>query len=46
MIEVPDRYEIGAALLMIGLIVLCLAPIIERAETVFAFFDLMERGFK
>lgn len=46
MIERPDRYEIAGAALVLLLLLFSLAPIVERAEAVFAFFDILERGMK
>ena len=41
-VEAPDAFEVGAVLLFLGLLILCLAPIVERAESVFAFFDIID----
>jgi hypothetical protein len=45
MIERPHPIEIAGALLFVVLLIFALAPIAERAETVFAFFDIIEGRF-
>lgn len=46
MIERPDAFEIGSAALLLLMLMFALAPIVERAEAVFAFFDILQRGIK
>lgn len=46
MIERPDRYDVAGAVLFVSFTILCLAPIVERATVVFAFFDIINRGMK
>lgn len=41
-----DRREIVLAVVLVALLVATLLPIIERAHAAFAFFEIMERGFR
>jgi hypothetical protein len=41
-----DRHEVIGLVVFLALLFATFAPVIERAHAAFAYFDIMERGFR